>query len=49
VLGGELNDLGIAANWYPNHTTRVMGNLIRAKREGAAALWIFQFRMQLAF
>ena len=45
----SLNDLGIAANWYPNHTTRVMGNLIRAKREGAAALWIFQFRMQLAF
>ena len=38
VLGGELNDLGIAANWYPNHTTRVMGNLIRAKREGGHRL-----------
>ena len=48
VQGGELSDLGIAANWYPTHTTRVMGNIIRAKREGAAAMWIFQFRLQVA-
>jgi len=26
-----------------------MGNIIRAKREDVAAMWIFQFRMQLAF
>ena len=49
IMGGELNDLGIAFNWYPTHTTRVMGNVIRAKREGAAPMWVFQSRLQLAF
>ena len=49
VRGGELNDLGFAFNWYPTHTTRVMGNVIRAKPEGAAAMLIFQMRLQLAF
>ena len=49
IMGGELHDLGFALNWYPTHTTRVMGNVIRAKREDAAAMWVFQSRLQLAF
>ncbi len=49
IAGGELNDLGLAFNWYPTHTTRVMTNVIRAKPDGAAALIIFQMRLQLAF
>ena len=48
ILGGILNDLGLAVNWYPTHLTRVMGNVIMAKRDGAAAMWIFQVRLQLA-
>ncbi len=35
-------DLAIAANWYPTHYARVMGNIIRAKREDVSAMWIFQ-------
>ena len=48
IRGGVLNDVGLALNWYPTHTTRVMGNVIMAKREGVAAMWIFQMRLQLA-
>jgi phosphate-selective porin OprO/OprP len=49
VNGGILNDFTAAVNWYPNNHSRVMANLIRAKRSGVDGIWIFQIRLQWAY
>ena len=49
VTGGELNDLTAAFNWYPTNNTRTYFNVIRADLKGAAPVWIFQMRLQIAF
>lgn len=49
IVGGELTDYSVALNWYPNHRTRVMFNIVRAHRKGVTPAWVFQLRFQLAF
>ena len=49
VRGGTLGDLSFALNWYPTRHARAMFNAIRAKREVLEAVWVFQFRLQLAY
>ena len=46
IDGGELNDFTFALNWYPTANARVMTNVIRARRSGIGALYIFQLRLQ---
>jgi phosphate-selective porin OprO/OprP len=47
VHGGVLDDVSVAFNWYPTHSTRVMTNVIWSKLDSAEAVWIFQVRFQL--
>jgi phosphate-selective porin OprO/OprP len=49
VTGGTLNDVSVGLNWYPTNPTRVMFNVIRAKRNTWDAVWIFQSRLQIAY
>ena len=49
IIGGTLNDLSFALNWYPTYPTRVSFNVIRAKREAWDPVWIFQGRLQVAY
>jgi phosphate-selective porin OprO/OprP len=49
IMGGTLNDLTFAINWYPTRPTRVSFNAIRANREAWKPVWIFQARLQLAY
>jgi phosphate-selective porin OprO/OprP len=49
VSGGTLNDVSLALNWYPTRHAAALFNVIRAKREALEAVWIFQFRLQLAY
>jgi len=46
VAGGVLDDITAALNWYPQHNSRVMFNIIRAKRRSVDPVWIFQIRLQ---
>jgi phosphate-selective porin OprO/OprP len=47
IRGGILDNVSAGLNWYLNYYTRVMGNLIWSKLEGAEAVWIFQIRLQV--
>jgi len=49
VLGGRLNDVTAAFNWYATRNYRVMTNVVRASRSDIDPVWIFQIRLQVAF
>ena len=49
VTGGTLSDVSIGFNWYPTNPTRVMFNLIRAKRSTWKPVWVLQGRLQIAY
>jgi phosphate-selective porin OprO/OprP len=52
VTGGELADVTLGVNWYPNPVTRISINAIRADLDRAAADGsgkIVELRVQLAF
>ena len=49
VMGGTLSDVSMGLNWYPTNPTRVLFNVIRAKRRSWDAVWVFQGRLQIAY
>jgi len=46
VEGGELTDFSAALNWYPNATTRVEFNYIRARPQDRGLANILLLRLQ---
>lgn len=48
VDGGELTDISAALSWYPNATTRIQLNYVRAspKNRGAANIFLLRLRYQ---
>ncbi len=49
MTGGVLSDISVGLNWYPTTPTRIMFNVIRAKRGPWDVVWIFQSRFQIAY
>ena len=48
-MGGTLSEVSMGLNWYPTNPTRVLFNVIRAKRRSWDAVWVFQGRLQIAY
>jgi phosphate-selective porin OprO/OprP len=49
VSGGELSDVTLGLNWYPNMITRVMTNVVLADAEDVGKMTSIVTRFQIAF
>nr|XP_061811862.1 porin O-like [Nerophis lumbriciformis] len=49
IVGGEMTDITLALNWYPNPATRLMMNLVNSDVDGIGDANFFLVRWQIDF